>query len=173
MTLSEFRYFFLYLGVPLVYISHLLTPIMFFDRRRIPVFWNFYMLFHVSTILVSVLFAGLVMMWLIFLPIRRFRDPVVLIMPNADGQLARAIRALDWFKRVRIRSGSGFIAWREAEDDREPVYRGVATVKAVIWPLPMLWPAIPLVYFFWYAMPVLFVKNLLTAIRRLQGPRPV
>ena len=59
--------------VAVVYLSHLLTPLMLVNPRRyIPAFAVFYLIFHVMSAGMGVFFYSLIISWLVFLPVQRF-----------------------------------------------------------------------------------------------------
>lgn len=60
-----------YLGPPLVYISHLLTPIVFYWRHHVFKFFLFYAAFHFLTFGVGISFTGYVYVWLVLFPYHR------------------------------------------------------------------------------------------------------
>lgn len=63
-------YFLDYVLPPAVYISHLLTPIVFFRRTLILKFFVFYCIFHLMTFGVGISFTGYIVIWSAIFPWR-------------------------------------------------------------------------------------------------------
>lgn len=57
-----------YIGPPAVYLSHLLTPVLFFYRSQVYKFFFFYALFHIVTFGVGISFTGYIPVWLVLFP---------------------------------------------------------------------------------------------------------
>jgi len=60
-----------YLGPPAVYISHLITPMVFFWRNQVFKFFLFYAAFHFLTFGVGISFTGYVLVWFVLFPYHR------------------------------------------------------------------------------------------------------
>ena len=58
-------------GTVLVYVEHLLIPLLFFKRSYLPVAWFIYFLFHLSSLNINLFFTGVFLSWLVFLPVDR------------------------------------------------------------------------------------------------------
>lgn len=61
------QYWINYIAVPLVYLSHISIPIIFFRRDMIPKYAAFYTTFHLFTFGVSIAFTGYTFVWLVLL----------------------------------------------------------------------------------------------------------
>ncbi|UJW76419.1 hypothetical protein [Rhizobium sp. SL42] len=75
-TIYLFQYmhglgFLSYIGPPLVYISHLLVPMVFFRRTLILKFFLFYCAFHLMTFGVGISFTGYIFVWAVLFPWRQ------------------------------------------------------------------------------------------------------
>lgn len=60
-----------YIGPPLVYMSHLLVPMVFFRRSLIIKFFLFYFIFHLMTFGVGISFTGYILVWAVIFPWRQ------------------------------------------------------------------------------------------------------
>lgn len=60
-----------YVGPPLVYISHLIVPMVFFKRKLILKFFIFYCVFHIMTFGVGISFTGYILVWAVIFPWRQ------------------------------------------------------------------------------------------------------
>ena len=60
-----------YIGPPLVYVSHLITPVLFFYRSQVYKFFLFYALFHFMTFGVGIAFTGYIPVWFVLFPYHR------------------------------------------------------------------------------------------------------
>ncbi|MEM9357551.1 MAG: hypothetical protein AAGB04_15190 [Pseudomonadota bacterium] len=57
-----------YVGPPLVYLSHLVTPLVYFYRSQVFKFFLFYALFHFLAFGVGISFTGYVLVWFVLFP---------------------------------------------------------------------------------------------------------
>lgn len=62
--------FFNHIGPPVVYLSHLLVPMVFFRRSLILKFFVFYFAFHLLTFGVGISFSGYILVWAVLFPYR-------------------------------------------------------------------------------------------------------
>ena len=65
--------------VAFTYLMELGAIAMFFNRRLIPFLMIYFISFHIITSLVNILFMGNILMWLIFIPVYRSFQNVVLV----------------------------------------------------------------------------------------------
>ncbi|WP_439810714.1 hypothetical protein QCN28_15710 [Bordetella bronchiseptica] len=143
------QYWINYIGVPLVYLSHLATPMMFYDRRLIPAFWVFYVTFHAMAWGIGILFFGNFILWLAFLPVHRLMERLeVRVNPNNTlGRVALfGITRLDFFRRItRVEpDGPDNICVKAPQGTTS--YTGISGLRRLAWSLPLMWPLLPLLY---------------------------
>ena len=58
-------------GTVVVYMEHLLIPLLFFRREYIPYAWFIYFLFHLSSLGINLFFTGVFLSWLVFFPVHK------------------------------------------------------------------------------------------------------
>lgn len=58
-------------GTTLVYLEHLLIPLLFFRREYLLVVWFTYFIFHLSSLSINLLFTGVFLSWIVFLPVHK------------------------------------------------------------------------------------------------------
>ena len=156
------------IGVPLVYFSHLIVPLMFFDRTKIPVFWNFYMMFHIMAVFAGASFFGLMLVWFVFTPFWRFFQPVVLTVQDPNGRWPGLVRRIDLFRRVTIIAGPKVSAWRPDDGPGAQRYNGSHVWRVLVWPLLPCWPLLPLLYAIWYWIPLSATRSCVGLAKRFK-----
>ena len=58
-----------FLGTAVIYLEHLLIPLIFFKRRYILSAWFIYFIFHLTSLTLNLFFTGIFLSWLVFLPL--------------------------------------------------------------------------------------------------------
>ena len=156
-------------SVVLVYFSHLTTFLMYFNRHLIAKFMYFYWVFHFVSTGLGIWFSGLLVFWLIFLPVWRFFETIdVFYDPSIPGDkaLATAVRWLDFLNKIvlRERKGGFFIRY----SDGNQVFQKNIAICRIAWLLPLMWFFLPLLY-----LPLVArgISKLFDALTTLSGKR--
>lgn len=168
-------YFLNYIGVPAVYLSHLLVPLMFFRRSLIPGFWFFYAMFHFLASGVGILFFGNFIVWFVFLPVHRFFEPIRVRYASQgilSSRQASWLSVVDVFNRLEFSeektvhaAGGLSVAARNSDDDHE----GIRGLRRMMWCLPVAWPILPILY-----LPgMIQIGIFATGYRKTNGPSAV
>lgn len=163
--LSEFT-FLNYIMTPAVYLSHLTIPYMFFKRRLIATYFFFYIIFHYFTFGVGILFPGLLVAWLVFLPVHRFFSPIVVVW---DSKCALNEKIINIFKGKNRFGLAHLINSTEASNDPNALdqnwteekglkaiwakspgsseeFYGFYALRRITWTMPRLWPLLFVLY---------------------------
>jgi hypothetical protein len=119
-----------YIGVPMVYLSHLLIPVMFFKRQNIASFTVFYWIFHYMAAGVGIWFFGNLLMWFLFLPVHYLFTPIKV---TSDTPLINKFKAMDVFGLIEI-------------DNSAEAHKGIFGTRRAAWRVPFMWPFIPVFY---------------------------
>jgi len=152
------------LGTSLIYLEHLLIPILFFKRKYIPAAWFIYLFLHLGTLTVNILFAGVILSWLVFLPVHRFFQKVVIVWDGDCSFCQKSIimaQKFDWFKRFIIINSNEQKMYEEylegwdkninkglwAKGKNSPKSSvGFDGFRRMTWVMPLLWPILPFLY---------------------------
>ncbi|CAA6817528.1 MAG: Unknown protein [uncultured Sulfurovum sp.] len=151
-------------GTILVYLEHLLIPLLFFRREYIPVAWFIYILFHLSALSINLFFTGVFLSWLVFLPMHRMYQKVIVLW---DGDCTFCYKSVliakkfDWFNRFVIINSNdkhqhkkylegwdGDIEkglWAKGLDSMEN-HVGFDGFRRMVWVMPLFWIILPLLY---------------------------
>lgn len=143
------HYWLNYIGVPLVYLSHLFIPLIFYDRSRIPYFWYFYMTFHFMSWGVGILFTGNFIMWFVFLPISRlFYKNYLEYSPDiaCERRMAGFFKLLNWAGRMKFTPMPAAYPPRSHFAWETQPRTGFSAWRRMVWSAPLLWPLLPLIY---------------------------
>lgn len=139
------------IAVSFIYFSHITIPLMFFYRTTILKFLVVYWAFHFTSAGLTIWFSGLLIIWLVLLPVHRFFVPVTVTIsgPEKLMQLTRAaIDRLDWWGHVSFRDQSTASRISMTCEDTNGPSRstGGLCLRRLSWTLPPLWPLLPLMY---------------------------
>ena len=130
-----------------MYISHCLTPMLFFRRSLLPGYMAFYLFFHSLSTGVAILFFGYIILWVSLVPVHRFFERVVISADaSTHDRLFAHMRRLNWFSRVRFVESANSAAGVRATAGEAEYYAGADAVRRAAWGLPLCWPLLPLMY---------------------------
>lgn len=151
-------------GTIIVYLEHLLIPILFFRREYIPTAWFIYILFHVSSLGINLFFTGLFLSWILFFPMQRTFQKVIILWDGDCSFCKKSVlvaKKFDWFNRFIIinsnnkdlhkkylKGWDGDIdkgLWAKGIDSNEN-HVGFDGFRRMLWVMPMFWIILPLLY---------------------------
>ncbi|MDB2364855.1 hypothetical protein N9V98_03205 [Luminiphilus sp.] len=136
-------------AIPIVYCSHLVIFIIFFNRTLLPKFMYFYWAFHYVTTGLGIWFSGLLVYWLIFVPVYRVLMPLRIIYDPLAPHHFTTVRILKKANNLRlitfeINEGHRFAA--VSPESPAAVHASRALTLAV-WRCPLLLWLLPFLYF--------------------------
>lgn len=163
-ALREYTYL-NYLLVPVCYLLELSIPIIVFNRRLIATYMVFFLLFHLMTLGVGILFFGNMLIWFALLPVHRFVQPVNLVWDSqcrfCETWINR-FEALNWLHCIRFIGSAEAIRNPETIDgwtpdiveramwvkcpDSDTAYEGFDGFRRIAWAIPLLWPVLFFLY---------------------------
>ena len=149
----------------LVYLEHLLIPLLFFRREYIPLTWFIYFIFHLSSLSINLFFTGVFFSWLVFFPIHRILSQKVIVLWDGDCSFCYKsvviAKKFDWFNRfividsndkdsnkVYLEGWDGDIdkgLWAKGADSVEN-HVGFDGFRRMVWVMPLFWIILPLLY---------------------------
>jgi len=151
-------------GTALVYLEHLLIPLLFFRREYIPIAWFIYFGFHLSSLSINLFFTGVFLSWLVFLPTHRVFQKVIVLWDGDCSFCKKSVdiaKKFDWFNRFIVIDSNerekhkeylegwdGDIdkgLWAKGLNSQES-YVGFDGVRRMIWVMPLFWIVLPLLY---------------------------
>lgn len=157
------------LSVSLVYLSHLTTFLMFFNRHLIAKFMYFYWTFHFVSTGLAIWFSGLLVFWLIFLPIWRFFETLhIFYDPSVRGDkvLAKTAKAFDFLNKITLQERKGDFCVKYVHG--EQIFQKHIAICRLAWLLPITWILLPILYFPLIARGIGQFFNLLTTLSKMK-----
>jgi hypothetical protein len=145
-----------YILVPLVYIEHTLTPMMYFKRRLITQFFIFYTCFHLMSLLAYVMFIGLIVAWFVFLPVERFIEPITVTGSSKKRRYIKLLKKLNWLNLLKFDEKSTDKGLQIKDSYSKRSYTGFDAFRRTLWAYPLGWILILPVYIIYY-FPVLYL----------------
>jgi hypothetical protein len=147
------------MGAPLVYLMELSIPVMFFRRRWVSTYLGFFLFFHIMMSGIPCLFTGLILIWLVLLPVGRLRAPVIVFFNPIQRRMTRLLDC------VLSSQGCASVSLipstaLEVRDVTGEVFTGTYAIRRLLWAAPLFWPVMALLY-----LP--FVSQLIEAGRAL------
>jgi len=151
-------------GTALVYAEHLLIPLLFFNRRYISFAWFIYILLHVSSLGINLFFTGVFLSWLVFLPVHRGFQKVVVLWDGDCSFCWKSVviaKKFDWFNRLVVISSHDKDKYKDELDgwdgdidkglwskgvDTQESYVGFDGVRRMMWVMPLFWIILPILY---------------------------
>lgn len=155
-----------YIAVPLAYLAELFIPLMFFRRRWISFFMLFFIVFHLLTWAVGILFMGNIIIWFAFVPVHRLFQKVSLVWDDECRFCKRwvdRISRFDWLNRItwiganQVPQASPDLVqgWNPAIVEESIWVKGIGSpegysgffaFRRLAWAIPVAWPMLPLLY---------------------------
>ena len=163
-------------GTVMIYLENLLIPIIFFKRRYIPLAWFIYLLLHLGTLTVDILFLGVILSWLVFLPVYRVAQKIIVVWDGNCSFCEKSVNIaskLDWFGKIdfissndrekvlEIKGWDGNIdkgLWAQGIGSNEN-YIGFDGFRRMAWVMPL----------FWFILPILYLPLIPTLGRKIYG----
>ena len=151
-------------GTVLIYLEHLLIPLLFFKRNYIPLAIFIYISFHLSSLAINLFFTGIFLSWLVFLPIHRFFQKVIVVWDGDCSFCKKSVwiaKKFDWFNRLIVISSNeidGYEGQLESWDNdiekglfakgvrSKESYVGFDGVRRMLWVMPLFWIVLPILY---------------------------
>jgi len=151
-------------GTAIVYFEHLIIPLLFFRREYIPFAWFIYILFHLSALSINLFFTGVFLSWLVFLPINRFHQKVIVLWDGDCSFCYKSVliaKKFDWFNRFIVISSNDkntnkkYLQGWDGDIDKGLWAKGVDSVenhvgfdgfRRMVWVMPLFWIILPLLY---------------------------
>jgi len=151
-------------GTVIVYLEHLMIPLLFFRREYIPFVWFIYFLFHLTSLTINLFFTGVFLSWLVFLPVYRFSQKVVVLWDGDCSFCWKSIqiaKKLDWFNRFivvsshDVKTNQALLEGWDGDIEKGLFAKGVESNKSYVgfdgfrrmtWAMPIFWIILPLLY---------------------------
>lgn len=132
----------------LIYISHCLIPLMYFRRHLIPVFMVFYLWFHVLTMGVYTLFAEIIAIWFLFIPIQTAFEPLRIQSAVSMRWLSHWcwLAPVEWIAR---QSDQASMIIDVNKQQSYPLF-STRSVLRLLWVNPLGWPLLALASCLYY-----------------------
>ena len=142
---------------------------MFFNRHLIAKFMYFYWTFHFVSTGLAIWFSGLLVFWLIFMPIWRFFETLhIFYYPSVSGEkvLAKTVKALDFSNKITLQERSGYFCVKYVHG--EEIFQKHIAICRIAWLLPVTWILLPILYFPLVARGTWQFFNLLTILSNMK-----
>lgn len=151
-------------GTALIYLEHLMIPLLFFKRRYIAFAWFIYFSFHLTSLSLNLFFTGIFLSWLVFLPVHRFYAKIIVLWDGDCSFCKKSVdvaKKLDVFNRFivinsnekgkyeeELKGWNGDIdkgLWAKGVDSHENLV-GFDGFRRMVWVMPLLWIILPILY---------------------------